>query len=267
MVNMLQKIVATKKQEVANAKLEVSVNKLLKIIEQEKREAQSLVSQLHVQPGIIAEFKRASPSKGVINAFVEPEDIIKGYDKNGALGMSVLTDKTYFQAKQSDFTTARKVTNKPILRKEFIIDSYQIYQSKAMGADVILLIAAILTKTEIAEFTKLAHHLNLEVLMELHAIDELDKLCGNEDLMGVNNRNLKTFKVDINQSILIKNQLGQIDTPLISESGISSITQVKQLLRAGFRGFLMGEYFIKQSNPIQEFTAFNKLFQTLIENE
>ncbi len=264
MANILNKIVATKKQEVAQAKNLLTTNGLQKIIETNGVPIRSLAASLRLQPGIIAEFKRASPSKGIINEEVNPADIIKGYDTNGAVGISVLTDVDYFKAQDTDFSMARKATNKPLLRKEFIIDEYQIYQSKAMGADVILLIAAVLTAQEIKNFTRLAHRLKLEVLIELHNSHEIDKLCGEENVVGVNNRNLKTFEVDINQSIKIKNQLGNTDFPLISESGLSSITEIEQLLSEGFKGFLMGEYFMKQQEPIVAFIEFNKRLQNLL---
>ncbi len=267
MANILNKIVATKKREVAQAKNMLTTNGLQKIIETNDAPIMSLVASLRLQPGIIAEFKRASPSKGIINGEVNPADIIKGYDKNGAAGISVLTDVDYFKAQDTDFSIARKATSKPLLRKEFIIDEYQIYQSKAMGADVILLIAAVLTAQEIKNFTRLAHHLNLEVLIELHEYNEIEKLCGNENIIGVNNRNLKTFEVDINQSIKVKNKLGDMKTPLISESGLSSIVEVEQLLLEGFSGFLMGEYFMRQNNPVIAFENFNKEFQQLIKSQ
>ncbi len=263
MADILQKIVATKKIEVAHAKKLVSIDVLDKLVAKNKSSPQSLVKNLRTQPGIIAEFKRASPSKGIINPSVQPKNIIKGYDAHGAVGISVLTDKSYFQAKDNDFYKARLTTSKPLLRKEFIIDEYQIYQSKAMGADVVLLIAAILSKTQIAAFTKVAHKLKLEVLIELHACDEINKLSGEEDIIGVNNRNLKTFKVDINQSILIKKQLGKTEAPLISESGLSNIIEVEKLLAEGFQGFLMGEHFMKQKDPINAFKEFNNQLQNL----
>ncbi|MCF6351786.1 MAG: indole-3-glycerol phosphate synthase TrpC [Cyclobacteriaceae bacterium] len=263
MANILDKIIATKKREVAKAQRLLTVNGLQKIIETNDAPIRSLARSLRLQPGIIAEFKRASPSKGIINEEVNSADIIKGYDVNGAAGISVLTDVDYFKAQETDFSMARKATSKPLLRKEFIIDEYQIYQSKAMEADVILLIAAVLTAQEIKNFTTLAHQLNLEVLIELHEYNEIEKLCGNENIIGVNNRNLKTFEVDINQSIKIKNQLGNTGFPLISESGLSSIIEVEQLLSEGFSGFLMGEYFMRQKNPAYAFSKFNNLLKQL----
>lgn len=264
MPDILQQIVASKKQEVKKSKESISFKELEKAIESNRFPNHSLAKALNEHSGIIAEFKRASPSKGAINSVNNPDEIVKGYDVNGALGISVLTDRMYFKAKHNDFTIARNSTNKPLLRKEFIIDTYQIYESKAMGASVILLIAAILSEAQIAEFTLLAHSLGLEVLIELHEKEEVYKLSGDEDIIGVNNRNLKTFTVDINQSILLKKELGKISAPLISESGLSDIGQVEILLNEGFNGFLMGEYFMKQSNPIGTFAEFKTALDNLM---
>lgn len=263
MPNILDKIIATKRQEVLNAKDDLPLSELAQFINTDKP-LNSLATALQSKPGIITEFKRASPSKGVIRASADPASIVDGYDRFGAVAVSVLTDSTYFKGQELDFAKARAVTSKPILRKEFIIDEYQIYESKQMGADVILLIAAVLTKQEIKNFTLLAQQLKLDVLIELHTINEIDKLCGMENVIGVNNRNLKTFEVDILQSIIIKKELGEIDAPLISESGLSSISEVAELLSQGFRGFLMGEYFMKQEDTIKAFEKFNHSFQQLI---
>ena len=265
MVNILEQIVATKKIEVEEAKQQVSINVLIKEIEKSEFSNKSLVNELAKSPGIIAEFKRASPSKGVINSMHTVEEIVSGYSNHGAAGVSVLTDKSYFKAVNNDFSKARASTDKPMLRKEFIIDEYQLYESKVMGANVILLIAAILTKEEIKYFTTTAQYLGLEVLIELHDVSEIDKLCGNESIIGVNNRNLKTFEVDINQSIYIKGELGNAanDTPMISESGLSGIDEIQALLQEGFNGFLLGEYFMKQPDPIVAFTKLNNALKAL----
>jgi len=264
MDNILDKIIATKKKEVEALKDLTPINELERKLVNEHQVPRSLANQLKLSPGIIAEFKRASPSKGVINDDVSIDYIISGYDVNGAAAISVLTDYEYFQAKPTDFSKARSLTEKPILRKEFIIDSYQLYQSKVMGADVVLLIAAVLTKTQILEFTTIAQSLGLEVLIELHDECELDKLCGSEHMIGINNRNLKTFSVDINQSIKLKNKLGtNSSTPLISESGLSSIEEIKILLEEGFNGFLIGEQFMRQLDPIDAFKELNSQLHKL----
>ena len=263
MVDILQQIVASKRPEVEMAKEKVPLITLEKRIKESNFPKQSLAKSLLTKPGIIAEFKRASPSKGVINNSNTVAQIVGGYNEYGASGISMLTDSDFFKANKDDFEIARTSTNKPLLRKEFIVDAYQIYESKSMGANVILLIAAILSKAEIIEFVHIAHGLELEVLIELHAESEIEKLSGFEDIIGVNNRNLKTFEVDIKQSILIKNKIGNIVSPIISESGLSSIGQIEKLLKVGFNGFLMGEYFMKQKDPIVEFTNFNKALRAL----
>lgn len=263
MVDILQQIVASKRIEVAKAKERVPIIVLESSIEDSNFPKESLAKSLLAKPGIIAEFKRASPSKGIINASNTVDQIVDGYDAYDAAGISVLTDTSFFRAKENDFKIARNLTNKPLLRKEFIVDAYQIYESKSMGANIILLIAAILSKSEITEFVHVAHGLELEVLIELHDESEIEKISGMEDLIGVNNRNLKTFEVSIQQSILIRKQLGKTSAPLISESGLSSMDQIDQLQAVGFRGFLMGEYFMKQKDPIAEFKNFNRALHTL----
>lgn len=265
MGNILDSIVYTKKLEVAQAKELYPANDLINQIEHLNTEKYSLVGALRSNPGIIAEFKRASPSKGSINANGSVAEIVQGYEHNGAAGISILTDQTYFKAKKDDFALGRACSTKPILRKEFIIDKYQIFESKVMGANVILLIAAILTKQQILNFTDIAHQLDLEVLIELHSPTETDKLCGKEDLIGINNRNLKTFEVDINQAIYIREMIGgNTSTPFIAESGLSSINEIELLLTKGFSGFLMGEYFMKQDEPIKAFDQFNKQLKQLV---
>jgi indole-3-glycerol phosphate synthase len=199
--------------------------------------------------GIIAEFKRRSPSKGVINDRVRPEIVTKGYADAGASGLSVLTDGKYFGGSTTDFTAARKANPfTPLLRKDFIIDAYQVYESGMLNADVILLIAAVLDKTEILRFTAIAHELGMEVLLELHDESELDKIGKETDLVGINNRNLKDFKVDTDRSLRLLDRI-PANTVKISESGISDPETVDFLRTRGFQGFLMGENFMKSENP------------------
>ena len=198
--------------------------------------------------GIIAEHKRRSPSKSVINQNLNVFDVAKGYEEAGVCGMSVLTDSKYFGGSLDDLLIARASCNLPLLRKEFIIDAYQIIEAKAYGADVILLIAAILTKQEIKLFSELAKSLHLDVLLEVHNEDELHKsLMPSLDMLGVNNRNLKTFEVSLeiskNLSTLIPN-----DFVKVSESGISHIQAIKELKPYGYQGFLIGENFMKTDN-------------------
>lgn len=260
MASILDTIVTAKRQEVALSKQITSTRTLEAAVDANETSKRSLANALRDSAGIIAEFKRASPSKGIINETASVSDIVTGYDISGASGISVLTDKDYFQAQTDDFKLARQATGKPILRKEFIVDEYQLLESKAMGADVVLLIAAVLSGNEIYAFTRKAHDLNLEVLLELHHENEIAKVSGEEDLLGVNNRDLNTFEVDIRQSTHIRKQLGNPDIPMISESGLSSCKEIEILLNDGFHGFLMGEYFMKHKDPIKAFEAFKLEF-------
>ena len=212
--------------------------------------------------GIIAEHKRRSPSKSVINQNLNVFDVAKGYEEAGVCGMSVLTDSKYFGGSLDDLLVARASCNLPLLRKEFIIDAYQIIEAKAYGADVILLIAAILTREEIKQFSELAKSLDLEVLLEVHNENELHKsLMPSLDMLGVNNRNLKTFDVSLeiskNLSPLIPN-----DFVKVSESGISNIQAIKDLRPYGYQGFLIGENFMKTDNPGVSATKFIKALES-----
>ncbi len=198
--------------------------------------------------GIIAEFKRMSPSKGIINDKATVSDVVRNYEVAGASAVSVLTDEKFFGGSLKDLTEARKVLNIPLLRKEFIIDEYQIYEAKANGADVILLIAAILTKNEIMKFSDVASTLGLSILFEVHNEEELEKLNDKIEIVGVNNRNLKTFEVSIENSIKLSGKI-PVDKVKVSESGISKISKIKELKSYGFRGFLIGENFMKTANP------------------
>jgi indole-3-glycerol phosphate synthase len=211
------------------------------------------------QSGIIAEFKRQSPSKGVINDKADVADVTSSYDRNGATGISVLTDRKYFGGSEDDLMTARKATHVPLLRKEFIIDEFQIYEARAFGGDVILLIASCLSKGEVLRLTKKAKELELEVLLEIHNEKELAHLNDQVDFVGINNRDLKTFKVDIDQSIRLAEKIpGQFFR--IAESGLHSVDTIRLLKEHGFNGFLMGEAFMKEQDPGY---AFEKFIKTL----
>ncbi len=199
--------------------------------------------------GIIAEFKRKSPSKGDINKYADPEDVTIGYMQAGSAALSVLTDEHFFGAKKGDLTTARRFNYCPILRKDFIVDEYQIMEAKSIGADAILLIAKMITVKEIENFTALAHQLGMEVLLETHT--EAEVLSHSEskaDAFGINNRNLSTFEVSVENSIRLAEMLPKSKLK-IAESGIDSIATINQLKANGFDGFLIGEYFMKHSNP------------------
>jgi indole-3-glycerol phosphate synthase len=250
MSTILDKIVANRKEEVSKQKrrtplseIQSKINHNYKCISLSNRLKSSGAS------GIIAEFKRQSPSKGIINDRVQPEIVTKGYSDAGVSGLSVLTDSKYFGGSTADFIAARKANPfTPLLRKDFMIDEYQIYESQLLEADVILLIAAVLEKATISRFTTIAHELGMEVLLELHDEGEIDKVDKNVDMIGINNRNLKDFKVDINRSIKLLNQL-PANAVRISESGLSDPEMVNFLRNCGFLGFLMGENFMKSDNP------------------
>lgn len=199
--------------------------------------------------GIIAEIKRKSPGAGELQSSINIEEVSIGYMQAGASALSVLTDKSFFGGSKQDLTMARTFNFCPILRKEFIIDPYQIVESKSIGADVVLLIAAILTPHEVRNFTILAHELKMEVLLELHGVDEFQKYYTPEiDIVGVNNRDLDTLLVDVNTSFQFIDNIPN-DILTISESGINSPPTVANLKAAGFNGFLIGEHFMKQSEP------------------
>ncbi|HKK41540.1 MAG TPA: indole-3-glycerol phosphate synthase TrpC [Bacteroidales bacterium] len=207
--------------------------------------------------GIIAEYKRKSPSKGEINKAATVAEVTQGYSRSGASALSVLTDNKYFGGSLSDLSEARKYNNLPLLRKDFIISEYQVFESKAIGADAVLLIAAVLESNRLRDLARLAQSLGLEVLMEIHNATELEKVNGYVDIIGVNNRNLDTFIVDLNTSI----ELAKIipgDFIRISESGISSPESIALLRKSGYKGFLIGERFMTSDDPVKAFSDFVK---------
>ncbi len=260
-MNILDKIVARKVQEVAEAKAITSIQELEKQT-YFSRETFALKTFLldPTKSSIIAEYKRKSPSKGIINNFSTVEEVTTGYAKAGASALSVLTDIDFFMGKPEDVLAARAVNNIPILRKEFIIDEYQIIEAKALGADIILLIAAILTPQQINQFAQLAKSLNLSTLLEVHDREELERSFSQHlDVIGVNNRNLKDFSVTINTSLELAPLIPK-DFLKISESAISGITTINLLKQAGFNGFLIGENFMKTQNPGKAMQDFVELF-------
>ncbi|MBI3512298.1 MAG: indole-3-glycerol phosphate synthase TrpC [Bacteroidetes bacterium] len=198
--------------------------------------------------GIIAEFKRRSPSKGIIHAYADPGATTLAYMQAGASALSVLTDERYFGGKNADLEAARRINYCPVLRKDFVVDEYQIIEAKSIGADAILLIAAVLTKEEIKKYSSLAFSLGLEVLLELHEENEMEKIGDGITLIGINNRDLKNFDVNTERSVIMATLLSDQFT-LISESGISDPSIVLQLREKGFSGFLIGEAFMKNSDP------------------
>ena len=207
--------------------------------------------------GIIAEFKRKSPSKGIINDKSKVADVVLAYEKFGASCISVLTDEEFFGGSISDLQITKEMVKIPVLRKEFIVNEYQVYQTKSIGADLILLIAEVLTKEEIKQFAKTAKKIGLEVLLEMHSEDQLQKICNEIDIIGINNRDLKSFQVDLNHSIRMLKRIPD-GFLKIAESGISSVEDLNKLKNAGFEGFLIGENFMKDENPALAFERFTE---------
>ncbi|MEM9687547.1 MAG: indole-3-glycerol phosphate synthase TrpC, partial [Bacteroidota bacterium] len=236
--SVLDKIIADKCKEVAQRKSNMPIAKL-EATEFFKRPCFSLKNALqNSKTGIIAEYKRRSPSKAIINQESTVRDVAKGYSDAGACGMSVLTDEKYFGGTLDDLTQARAAVQLPLLRKEFVIDEYQLVEAKAYGADVVLLIAAALSKEVVKILSETANNLGLEVLLEIHNEEELQQSpVSGIDMIGVNNRNLKTFDVTLEISKTLARHIP--DTVVkVSESGISSIEAVKTLQAHGYRGFL-----------------------------
>ncbi len=255
-MNILDKIIAEKKREVELKKKVVSVNQLetTDLFNSRTKSLSKILANSNI--GIIAEHKRRSPSKNVINFNHTVEDVVLGYQNAGVCGISVLTDGKYFGGNLDDLILTKATVNIPILRKEFIIDEYQILEAKANGADVILLIAAVLTRDEIQHLSQFAQSLGLEVLLEVHNREELEKsIMPSLNMIGVNNRNLKTFEVSLNYSKELSQHIPD-EFVKVSESGISSIEAVEELQQFGYQGFLMGEHFMKTDNPGNEVKLF-----------
>ncbi|MDH6305785.1 indole-3-glycerol phosphate synthase [Parabacteroides sp. PF5-5] len=260
MNNILQEIIANKRIEVERQKQAVDLHTLIRMGgESLERETRSMKTALTTSSsGIIAEFKRKSPSKGWLFPDADVEKVVAQYEENGASACSILTDEAYFGGSLNDLQQSRKQVKLPLLRKDFIIDEYQIYQSRIMGADAILLIASALTTEECLQFAKTAHSLSLEVLLEIHNESELNFINPYINLLGINNRNLETFHTDIENSFRLaeKMQAAGGDALLVSESGISDTEVIKQLRACGFRGFLIGETFMKTKQPGETLSNF-----------
>ena len=248
-MTILETITAYKQKEVS-AKKEAFPITLLEQSVWYNRTTTSLAAAIqHSANGIIAEHKRRSPSKPNINQNVSIQEVATGYELAGVSGMSVLTDTYFFGGSLDDLLVARKAATFPILRKEFIIDAYQIHEAKAYGADAILLIASCLTKIQLKEFSAIAKQLGLDVLLEIHNEEELQKsLHPTVDMLGVNNRNLKTFTTSIEVSKNLALRIPK-DFVKVSESGINNVAAIQELKNYGYQGFLIGETFMKTDNP------------------
>ena len=244
-MTILDKIIAFKKKEVAKIKADVPLKKFVESPKFKRTPISLKKSLLEVgSTGIIAEFKRQSPSKGIINDKATVTDVTNGYLDANEAAQSILTDTSFFGGTISDLMEARIANQiKPILRKDFVVDGFQIVEAKAIGADVILLIASCLTSTELKNYGNLAKDLGLEVLYEVHTQEDLDN-----KIIGINNRNLKTFEVDLEHSIKLANQIPETCVK-VSESGISDPKIITGLKEFGFQGFLIGESFMKEENP------------------
>ncbi len=250
-MDILEDIVAYKRTEVVRQKQMFGMDLLQELADsyEEIRPTLSMRQSLADSPyGIIAEFKRKSPSKGWIKEEGSPKEIPAQYAANGASALSILTDEHFFGGHLKYIKIARPMVQCPILRKDFIIDPYQLYQARVIGADAVLLIAAALSVDECKKLAAKAHDLSLEVLLEVHSEKELEYVNENVDMVGVNNRNLGTFHTDVENSFRLAEKLPK-ETLLVSESGISNPETIKRLRGVGFRGFLIGECFMKTPVP------------------
>lgn len=246
--DILATIIAHKKNEIKEQMCAVPIDMLERLISN-PTEGYSMSRSIQLSlTGIIAEFKRKSPSKGWIKKEADPVSITRGYMKNGASAISVLTDNHFFGGNLKDLKDVRSTVNIPVLRKDFIISEYQIYQAKAVKADAILLIAAALEKEECQKLVKKAHELKMEVLLEIHSEKELEYYSDDIEMIGINNRNLGSFNTDINNSLHLIDKLPK-SCIKVSESGISDINVIKELKKAGFDGFLIGETFMRNNDP------------------
>ena len=261
MKDILSEIIANKRFEVDLQKQSISLEQLQNSLETTVKQRSLKEALKSSSSGIIAEFKRRSPSKGWINRKAQAEDIVPGYANAGASAVSILTDEKFFGGNLKDIKAARPLIDIPILRKDFIVDEYQLYQAKIIGADAVLLIAAALKKEELHALAAKAHELGLEVLLEIHSVEELKYINANMDVIGINNRNLGTFFTDVENSFRLAEQLPS-DAVLVSESGISDPATVKRLQKAGFKGFLIGENFMKTDNPELALKSFIEVLST-----
>lgn len=265
MNNILKVIIDNKKKEIAHQKQVISLEQLYRDIEDSQQIANPISLKkalITSRTGIIAEFKRKSPSKGWIQKNAVPHEVIPQYEKAGASALSILTDLQFFGGTLADIQCVRDTVQIPILRKDFIIDEYQIIQARRVGANTILLIAACLTQEICNQLAQLAHSLGLEVLLEIHHPSELDYLSCAPDMVGVNNRNLDTFVTDVKNSFVLIEEIKKLtgnaaDSPVpVSESGIADPETILKLREIGYRGFLLGEAFMTDINPSAKLREF-----------
>lgn len=255
MGDILSTIVARKHEEIAERRVEAPIHVLKGQIRNQHRPrgfADAIVKRVRRrQAAIIAEIKKASPSKGVIREDFDPVSIAASYERSGAACLSVLTDHDFFQGSEAYLAAAKSSVSLPVLRKDFIVSAYQVYESRAIGADCILLIAAALDVDELHEYNDLALSLGLDVLVEVHNGEELEQaLTLNPRLIGINNRNLKTFDVDLHTTLDLLQHIPD-GTVVITESGINQRMDVAQMLSNDVYGFLVGEAFMRAPEPGQ----------------
>lgn len=256
MKNILQEIVDKRKETVKMLKSIIPMQ-AWEMLPHFSRKCLSLKKSLLDESltGIIAEFKRASPSKGIINDKADLFDVLLDYELHGASAVSILTEPIYFKGNNDDMMNIAGLMTIPVLRKDFIFEKYQVAESKAIGADVILLIAACLSPSEVKKLAAYAKSIGLEVLLEIHNEEELGHICSGTEMIGINNRDLKTFEVDIKRSLRMAERIPP-DKIKVAESGISNAETIIQLKEAGFKGFLIGETFMKEENPGKAFGQF-----------
>ncbi|MDE5881197.1 MAG: indole-3-glycerol phosphate synthase TrpC [Muribaculaceae bacterium] len=257
--NILQRIAATKRREVEAMKDVIPEAMMRRLAEDCKRETLDMSGRIRLSPvGIIAEHKRRSPSKGEISPMSDVASVARAYASNRAAAMSVLTDTPYFGGSLEDLAVARKAApTLPLLRKEFIVDDYQIYQARAYGADAVLLIASMISGEEIRRLNDLAHSLGMQTLVELHTLEEMKSLPSDADMVGVNNRDLTSFNTDLRNAFHMASSLPE-NMLKVAESGIKTPQDLCRLREAGFNGFLIGEAFMSTPDPgetLREFIA------------
>lgn len=264
-MNYLEKIIANKRIEVEQAKVATPLVDIKAMIA-DAPAPKPFAESIRRRNGIIAEFKRQSPSKGLIHGNITPSQVVPHYEEAGVSAVSVLTDRVFFGGTTADVREASSVLGIPVLRKEFVVDPYQVYEARAIGASAILLIAAVLTRDEATELAALAQSLGLEVLMELHGEEEFGYIVPGVTVAGINNRNLKTFEVDLNHSIKMAQMLPN-ELPKISESGIHTVDDMLMLRKGGFDGFLIGENFMREADPGKACIDFCNNYKQQLTNE
>ena len=271
MKDILQEIIAYKRIEVERHKQAVSLQTLLALGgERINRPTVSMRESLaQSSSGIIAEFKRRSPSKGWLHRGAKVADVVPTYEAAGAAACSMLTDSPYFGGSLGDLKQARERVHLPLLRKDFVVDSYQLFQARVMGADAVLLIAAALNRHECRALAATAHSLQLEVLLEVHREEELEYVNEDIDMLGVNNRNLGTFHTDVENSFRLIEAMKQVPYHplLVSESGISNPATVAKLRETGFQGFLIGETFMKTAQPGETLSSFIAAVRSFVSSQ